>query len=215
VRSGSDRRALLGITLLAAAVAWPSAAGAHPSHLVEPIVVDDLGYTPADVTILEGRTVQWRWENAIPHSVTSAPGTPEAFDSGTHSEGDDSFVRRFDVPGTYAYSSGTSSPRIEGIIRVEPLPTDPPAIEDLTIKDKGDRPIVRFRINEKLDVVVRFQEERKGEWRTEQSISQRLGRGMNDVRARKKLKRGAYRAKVTAYDRYGREDTAKERFRQR
>jgi plastocyanin len=214
VRSGSDRRraraALLAIAAVAALIA-PATASAHPSHLVEPIEVGDFGYAPADVTILQGRTVQWRWENAVAHSVTSQPGSPQAFDSGLHSDGDSSFVRRFDVPGTYTYAS-TGSSRIEGVLRVLPYPGEDPAIDDLRVKAGGKKPKVRFELNKKLDVVVRVQERTGGKWRTEQALSRRLEAGANRVKL-KPLAPGPYRAEVTAYDRYRRTDVARERFR--
>lgn len=207
-------RATLIVLAAVAALLAPSSAVAHPAHLVEPLVVEDFRYAPADVTIMQGRSVQWRWTNAVPHSVTSAPGSPEAFDSGLHKKGDRSFVRRFDVPGTYAYFSRTSSPRIEGILRVLPYPGADPVIKRLRVKVRRGRPVARFKLNKRQDVVVRVQQRKRGKWRNKQAVSARLKKGPQRIRLRK-TGAGRYRVKITGYDRYRRQADALAKFRVR
>jgi plastocyanin len=219
VRSGSDRLAvrvaLLGLAAAAALLGLPAGATAHPAHLVEPIVVSDFGYAPADVTIREGRTVQWRWENSIAHSVTTTGSSPEAFDSGMQTEGDPSFVRRFDVPGVYTYESRSGSTPITGIVRVQALPGEAPEISGLRVNTDKAKPQIHFKLNKKADTVVRVEEKRGGEWRTELALSRRLDAGKNRVKVKQRLNAGGYRVEVTAYDREGRVDEAREKFRVR
>lgn len=55
-------------------------------------------------TINVGDTVQWVWASGptIPHTVTSAPGQPESWDSSSHTQ-PFSFTHTFNELGTYNY----------------------------------------------------------------------------------------------------------------
>jgi plastocyanin len=71
------------------------------------------GFIPATVTVQAGTVVTWVNEDELPHTVTSAEG---AFASqALHNN--ESFLFRFDVPGTYQYFSGFQ-PQMTGRIVV-------------------------------------------------------------------------------------------------
>lgn len=76
------------------------------------VVLRDIAYRPADVTIAVGETVTWEHRDGnTPHTVTSTSG-PDSFDSNTActapnpvtcmTEGD-TFEHTFDQAGTYEY----------------------------------------------------------------------------------------------------------------
>ena len=56
-------------------------------------------FEPATLAVAAGATVRWFNDDALPHTVTAAD---DSWDSGNLPPGD-SFERRFDSPGTYAY----------------------------------------------------------------------------------------------------------------
>lgn len=215
---GSERagRALaLSLGIAATALLAAPTASAHPAHLVEPVVVEDFGYAPASVTIRAGRTVQWLWDNSVAHSVTSDPGSPERFDSGLRTSGDRSFLHRFDEPGVYTYGSRSGVGDMAGRVEVLPAPGVEPRIRKLRVRGRS-RPKARFRINTGADLVGRIEHRRRGKWRQRRSFSKRASKGANRVRIpRRGLSRGRYRLKLTAYDRQGRSDSARTRFRLR
>jgi plastocyanin len=71
-------------------------------------------YSPADVTIRSGDTVEWRNTSVIAHTVTDDPGRAkkqgdaglpagaQPFDSGNIAAGE-IYMRTFTMPGTYRY----------------------------------------------------------------------------------------------------------------
>jgi len=63
------------------------------------VIVDNLDYTPRDLTVPKGATVTWKFEDDLPHNVTEDRG---AFESDTLQKGDE-WSRVFDTPGTYYY----------------------------------------------------------------------------------------------------------------
>lgn len=67
------------------------------------VSVEDNFYSPQNITVAKGTTVQWTWNGLNDHSVTS--GTPSSqtglFDSGLHTSGTFSFT--FNNTGTFQY----------------------------------------------------------------------------------------------------------------
>jgi plastocyanin len=65
-----------------------------------PVSVTDFQFTPGSATIKQGDTVTWTWNGGF-HSVTSATGAPESFNSGDMFGG--TFSHTFNAVGTYNY----------------------------------------------------------------------------------------------------------------
>ncbi len=72
--------------------------------------VDDIFFSPANVTIARGGTVTWRWDGDLPHSTTSGTGSGPGgasngnWDSGIRTGGPDfSHGATFAAAGTYSY----------------------------------------------------------------------------------------------------------------
>ncbi|MBI5290075.1 MAG: cupredoxin domain-containing protein [Chloroflexi bacterium] len=63
------------------------------------VIVDNLDYTPRDLTVPKGATVTWKFQDDLPHNVTEDRG---AFESDTLQKGDE-WSRVFDTPGTFYY----------------------------------------------------------------------------------------------------------------
>jgi len=63
-----------------------------------------LNYQPSKITVVIGvnNTIQWLDKDSIPHTVTSMPGSPSSFGSGTLNQGD-AFSVKLTSPGTYGY----------------------------------------------------------------------------------------------------------------
>ncbi len=77
------------------------------------------GAGPADLTIDVGDTVRWTWDDALPHSVTSLPGSTETFDSGIISGMGTQFSHTFTMEGTNDYQCDVHSGSMFGTITVE------------------------------------------------------------------------------------------------
>ena len=88
-----------GMVMLALATAL----SAPPSLRAADTTVTIVGFAfdPQTVTVQVGDTVTWMNQDGTPHTVTSDPGTPEAFDLAIADGASASFT--FDSPGTYAY----------------------------------------------------------------------------------------------------------------
>lgn len=90
---------------------WLAACRGEKGPVVE---MNGLDYAPARLTINVGDTVTWRNTDGMPHTVTGDPTKArkqasarlpegaEPWDSGDI-EGDQSWSRKFDVPGEYTY----------------------------------------------------------------------------------------------------------------
>lgn len=59
-------------------------------------------FSPSNLTVAAGATVTWRNGDAAVHTVTSATGSPETFNSGNVTPGG-SYSRPFPNAGTYPY----------------------------------------------------------------------------------------------------------------
>jgi Icc protein len=85
-----------------------AAAGDHQ------VVVDSRRFNPAITAVPVGTTVTWTNRDGVPHSIVSA----ERHFTSPVLDADQRFSRRFDVPGTYAYSCALY-PKMTGQIVVE------------------------------------------------------------------------------------------------
>jgi len=59
-------------------------------------------FSPLQITVLAGTTITWQNVSSAPHTATSDPGSPAAFDTGTIPAGGQASVT-LTVPGTYTY----------------------------------------------------------------------------------------------------------------
>lgn len=98
----------------AGALVW--SAGAAAQTTIE-VGIQDYKFTPAQLHIKAGTTVKWtNLERRTSHSVLFTG--PEGFEGERLFPGD-SWQRRFDKPGVYAYSCGPH-PEMNGQIEVAP-----------------------------------------------------------------------------------------------
>lgn len=201
--------------LAAALVLVPVAgAGAHPGHGGEAIVIDGdaFEYTPPSTTIGVGDTLIWFWDGTLfrNHSVTADAGQAEQFDSdpaglptnASHPDGS-TFSHAFTHKGVFTYYCKVH-PSMRGSVEVVDVPDavpGAPRLRALDVQSKGKRVLARFRLSERADVVGRVAAREDGRWRTVDSFSQRARAGLNEVKVpTDRLKRGAYRLTLVAYD---------------
>lgn len=220
--SRSARRGALLVAGLTALVAYPTPAGAHPGHAVEPVLVDGdaFAFVPAAVTIRARRSVRWTWQGTLfrNHSVTADPGQRESFDSdpaGPPSNADhppgDTFTHTFNRAGTYTYHCKVH-PEMIGSVEVLPLPGSRPRLKRLRVRDGracadgSCRPaLARFRASKGVIVVGRIERPRGSRWRVVRSFSRVARKGANRLRLpTRSLAAGRYRLSLRAYDRYDR-----------
>src|SRR5687768_13794046 len=81
------------------------------------VVIANLAFDPAAVTVPTGTTVAWTNDDAVPHTVTSTDG---AFDSGIFDPGG-SFSFTFNEPGSFAYICQLH-PQMQGTVTAEGEP---------------------------------------------------------------------------------------------
>jgi plastocyanin len=104
------------LALVGAACASPSGSSAPQESVTvtdDPAVVTiaDLAFSPAQLTVDAGATVQWTWADAPPpHDVAGDSFRSHVQDTGTS-------THRFDDPGTYEHVC-TLHPNITGTIEV-------------------------------------------------------------------------------------------------
>lgn len=82
------------------------------------VAIQDLSYSPAQITISKGQSVTWTNQDSRDHTVKSADGAPASFTSPNLSPGQ-SFTHSFSTPGTYPYGCAYH-PRMKGTITVKP-----------------------------------------------------------------------------------------------
>ena len=78
------------------------------------VVIANLAFDPAAITVPTGTTVAWTNDDAVPHTVTSTDG---AFDSGIFDPGG-SFSFTFSEPGSFAYVCQLH-PQMQGTVTAE------------------------------------------------------------------------------------------------
>lgn len=99
--------ALSAVGCSSAPAAAPDLAGATGST----VTLEDMGYTPKDLTVPAGTTVKWVWnDGAIGHDVVGEDFASEVQSNGT-------FSHTFEEPGTYAYYCSLH-PNMTGTIEV-------------------------------------------------------------------------------------------------
>lgn len=98
----TPRRRTLRATLAAAtlalglAVALPALAAEHP------VAVSDNNYTPDEITIAAGDTVNWTYAGSVSHDVVLEDGSFDSSDFATDGS-PDTISLTFEDPGTYLY----------------------------------------------------------------------------------------------------------------
>jgi plastocyanin len=110
------------------------------------IVVVNLAFDPAVITVSTGTTLVWRNEDAVPHTVTATEG---AFDSGIFDPGG-SFAFTYNEPGAFPYVCQLH-PQMQGAVTVEgdpvaaadPSAAPPPAEVDATASSDAPAPQAR------------------------------------------------------------------------
>lgn len=87
------------------------------------IVVKDFSFTPAELTIKEGETVTWSFEEGN-HNVngkqSAFPGNPDSFYSGAPADAPFTYAFTFTVPGDYDYQCDPHATLMKGKIHVLP-----------------------------------------------------------------------------------------------
>ncbi len=77
-------------------------------------------FSPTPDTVAAGTTVTWTNNDGYGHTVTSAPGSPETYNSGVPSHA--TYQHTFMIPGTYNYYCtihGTPTSGMRGTIVVQ------------------------------------------------------------------------------------------------
>lgn len=103
-----------------AAVATPLPTSVLPSEEATPsaqrveVIISNLSFQPASITVGKGSTIVWRNQDTVAHTVTAEDGS---FSSGTIVAGD-TFEQRFDKVKTYTYSCSIH-PEMKGTIIVK------------------------------------------------------------------------------------------------
>lgn len=111
---------LLGLSGLVApatsnAAVAPADATAVPALSPVRITIDNMVFSPSFVRIRRGRTVVWKNNDSMAHSIVVTSG-PRTFQSPILDPGE-SFSKRFRVRGLYSYKCGLH-PSMTGSVRV-------------------------------------------------------------------------------------------------
>lgn len=78
--------------------------------------VDDMKFSPADITIKVGDTVTWKFSDKVPHAVQGIGDSAMGINSPIFTDGE--WSHTFDVPGTYRYLCPLH-PEMRGTVTVE------------------------------------------------------------------------------------------------
>lgn len=111
LRAGCRRSSLAVLTVWLAAAASLALADTDAQTVV---VAREFMFAPVTLTVKAGSTVTWTNKDDEPHTVASDTGL---FRSGAL-DTNDTFVFRFDKPGTYHYTC-TIHPRMVGTVVVQ------------------------------------------------------------------------------------------------
>ncbi|PXX66510.1 plastocyanin [Nocardia tenerifensis] len=100
--------------------AHPTTTTSQPAGDTKPaavtVDVDDMKFTPADVTVKTGDTVTWHFSDKAPHTVQGIGDKAMGINSPIIDKGDWSYT--FTVPGTYRYLCSLH-PEMRGTITVQ------------------------------------------------------------------------------------------------
>ena len=77
----------------------PNSTSVKSSSSQNTVVIKNLAYSPAALTIQKGASVTWRNDDSVQHSVVSDTG---AFTSPTLNQGD-TYTHQFTATGTFSY----------------------------------------------------------------------------------------------------------------
>ena len=114
-RTWKDMRYLAAVSAVLLATLRLAGAGAAEKASPGPqIFMEHQKYAPAKLTVPAGTTVTWINRDADPHTVVASSGEFRSPGLDT----DESFSRRFTVPGTYVYFC-TLHPLMTGTITVK------------------------------------------------------------------------------------------------
>ncbi len=80
------------------------------------VAVDDMKFSPAEVTIKAGDTVTWKFDDKVPHSVQGIGDKAMGINSPIFDKGEWSYT--FTTPGTYRYLCSLH-PEMRGTVTVE------------------------------------------------------------------------------------------------
>jgi plastocyanin len=207
-------RRVAWIAALSLSLAAASPAAAHPGHGADAVTIegDAFRYTPELTTVGVGDTVIWFWEGSLfrNHSVTADPGQAEQFDSdpggmptnASHEWGS-AFSHSFRHKGRFTYHCKVH-PGMRGVVEVVGVPdtaAGAPRISGLRVESGGRRPVARFRVSERSEIVGRIAKRRGSRWRQADSFYERVRKGRNRIGVPGKgLGPGRYRLSLVAYD---------------
>jgi plastocyanin len=196
---------VLGAVVVALAVAVPTASAATAD-----VRIRDFAFGPAYTRVEPGDSVRWTQTGSF-HTVTSRAGSPERFDSGTLSTGQE-FLRAFAVAGRYPYHC-TIHPEMRGVVQVGPDTTAP---ELTRLKPKlGAKALrVSFRLSEGAKVSATIVATSRPGLVLRRAKARQLGDGARSLSmALGGLDQGRYRVRVRAVDRESNVDQAAKGFR--
>ncbi|MBH0777526.1 cupredoxin domain-containing protein [Nocardia bovistercoris] len=111
---GSDESASTATTSAAASAANPTSAGPRESAAVT-VRVDDMKFSPAEVTVQVGDTVTWKFSDRFPHSVQGMGDKAMGINSPIYNTGEWSYT--FTSAGSYRYLCSLH-PEMRGTVTV-------------------------------------------------------------------------------------------------
>jgi plastocyanin len=113
VERTTTRRRLLGVALVAAALAAASLTPVRAHAQDATVKIDNFAFEPKQLTVKPGTTVTWINADDIPHTVVASDRTfrSKAMDT------DDKFSFTFTTPGSYGYFCSLH-PHMQGTITV-------------------------------------------------------------------------------------------------
>jgi plastocyanin len=97
-----------------------SSGGAAAGGSKVAVVMKNIAFSPASVTVKKGGTVKWTNDDTVGHDVTEKSGPGSKFKSGASGglQGGDTFQQKFKTAGTYKYVC-TVHPNMVGTITVK------------------------------------------------------------------------------------------------
>ncbi|WP_227998602.1 cupredoxin domain-containing protein [Nocardia australiensis] len=115
---GSDKSTTAPATTTKAAPSATSSASASADKKSAAVTVDvdDMKFSPADVTIKVGDTVTWKFSDKVPHTVQGIGDRAMGINSPIFDKGEWSYT--FTAPGNYRYLCSLH-PQMRGSVTVE------------------------------------------------------------------------------------------------
>jgi plastocyanin len=195
------------LILISALLVLPLAAPAGTSAATATVRVGDDFFNPEVVRVAPGDSVDWVWEGANQHTVTTYKDQTENFDSGIRTSG--TYSRTFSRRGRFRYFCEIHPVTMRGAVEVgsPPFPdTSLPTLGRARVVGSPGSARFTFRLSEAATLTISVTGP------TRKRSRKRLGRGKRSVTLRG-LRPGRYRATVRATDRAGNKGTpSKGRF---